>query len=337
MKTNRIAVIEARRRVAWMDEEPVPDPKAGEVLVRTDYSLISAGTELAMFNQTHIGFSDPSQGYAKYPFRPGYAAAGTVDACGRDVTAFKEGDRVYFHGKHQAHALLDLEKQAVFHLSDGLDSRHAPYARLAQIAATAPSVCDARAGADVCVVGLGLVGNLAAQIYRLRGARVLGVDPVARRCQVAEACGIEAFQGLADDAFSALETAFAKPLADVVVEATGHPAAAAPAIALARRRGEVAFLGSTRGKVELDVYSLIHKPGRILRGAHMMTLPPTKDGSGLPDQASLIREMLHWIERRALLVEPLLTETMPADALQQAYERLDAQPETYASIVLDWK
>jgi len=120
------------------------------------------------------------------------------------------------------------------------------------------------------------------------------------------------------------------------VEATGHPAAVAPSIALARMRGEVALLGSTRGKVELDVYNQIHRLGRTVRGAHMMVLPLTKDGSGLPDQTSLIREMLHLIERRALRVEPLLTEAMPAPSLQQAYERLNDQPDTYASIILDW-
>ncbi|HYF48597.1 MAG TPA: hypothetical protein VEJ63_04290, partial [Planctomycetota bacterium] len=43
-----------------------------ELLLKTRVSLISAGTELAMFTRSHRGFDDPNNRYAKYPFPPGY-------------------------------------------------------------------------------------------------------------------------------------------------------------------------------------------------------------------------------------------------------------------------
>ena len=44
-------------------------------------------------------------------------------------------------------------------------------------------------GDRVVVIGLGLVGNFAAQLFQLAGARVLGLDIAARRLEVARACG----------------------------------------------------------------------------------------------------------------------------------------------------
>ena len=83
------------------------DPGPGEVLVRNRFSLISAGTELAMFTETHRGFVEPDFGYAKFPFRPGYAAIGEVLAVGDGVTDLAPGTRVFHRNRHATHALLN--------------------------------------------------------------------------------------------------------------------------------------------------------------------------------------------------------------------------------------
>ena len=60
-----------------VEESELPDePGHGEFLLENIYALISPGTELAMFTETHVGFPDPDFAYAKFPFRPGYAAVG---------------------------------------------------------------------------------------------------------------------------------------------------------------------------------------------------------------------------------------------------------------------
>ena len=70
----------------------VPDDIGpSDVLVRNRLSLISAGTELAMFTRTHRGFDEPEFSYAKYPFYPGYAAVGEVLAVGDGVTDLAPG------------------------------------------------------------------------------------------------------------------------------------------------------------------------------------------------------------------------------------------------------
>src|SRR5207247_10343981 len=82
-------------------EADLPDPGPGQVLVRTEASFVSAGTELAVYTGTHQWLKDPNLPDWKFPFRSGYSAAGRVLKVGKDFPGgFKEGDRVSFPGSH---------------------------------------------------------------------------------------------------------------------------------------------------------------------------------------------------------------------------------------------
>src|SRR5437868_617591 len=74
---------------------------SGEVLLKTRTSLISAGTELAMFTRSHRGFDEPDFGYAKYPFKAGYLAVSEVIASASDI---KVGTRVFSPGFHATYS-----------------------------------------------------------------------------------------------------------------------------------------------------------------------------------------------------------------------------------------
>ena len=68
-----------------------PPPAANQILVATEVSAVSAGTELAVYTGTHQWLKDPNLPDWKFPFRPGYSAAGTVVAVGADVTRLEAG------------------------------------------------------------------------------------------------------------------------------------------------------------------------------------------------------------------------------------------------------
>ena len=70
-------------------------------------SVVSAGTELAVFGGDHVGFSDFGDTYPRMPFRPGNASAGTIEAVGSAVTAWQVGDRVGYATRHQDWAMVD--------------------------------------------------------------------------------------------------------------------------------------------------------------------------------------------------------------------------------------
>src|SRR5207244_8430702 len=91
-----------------VQEVELPDPGPKQILVATEVSAVSAGTELAVYTGTHQWLKDPSLPDWKFPFRPGYSAAGTVVAVGAAVSGWQPGDRVSYPGNHASAELLTL-------------------------------------------------------------------------------------------------------------------------------------------------------------------------------------------------------------------------------------
>ena len=169
----------------------LPDgPGPGEVLIRNRYSLISAGTELAMFTRTHRGFDEPDFSYAKYPFYPGYAAVGEVLAVGDGVSDLAPGLRVFHRGRHATYALHSCD--VVLPVPEGVPDSHVPFLSMLQIALSSIRQAPVYFGENVLVIGMGLVGNLCAQLCGLAGAgQVAAADLAAPRLAQAQACGVD--------------------------------------------------------------------------------------------------------------------------------------------------
>jgi 2-desacetyl-2-hydroxyethyl bacteriochlorophyllide A dehydrogenase len=330
---NPTAVITGPDEVTFANEQIARTPGPGEVLIKTCYSLISPGTELAIFQHTHVGFPDPANTFAKYPFRPGYAAAGRVVDIGAGVSGLAEGDWVFHPGRHQAYALAHTEKGIVLRLPDDADPKLALFTRMAQIASSALEVSTAASGGSVAVLGQGLVGNIAAQLFQRRGCAVLGVDLIASRCAIAERCGLRSQLVTAETAVTQVRSAFAESGPATVVEATGHPLAVATALQMTARGGEMILLGSTRGKVEIDVYKLIHSPGVTVRGAHENVLS-LFGGNERPRE--LLARNLKEIVAGRLVIEPLLSQVIDYRDLGAGYRRLCDNPADVLSIVVEW-
>lgn len=319
--------------------EPVDrpgDPEGDDVLVECDYSLISAGTELAIYARTHTGFGQEDHPFARYPFYPGYAAVGRVMAAGPEA-GFSEGDAIFYAGKHARVARVPAKCLAL-KVGDEERIERAAFCQMATIAATSRWVSTVPPGGVAVIFGLGVVGNLASQLFQLAGFRVIGVDRSRSRCQLAASTGVvETIDAGALDPLEEIRSMTGGKGADVVVEATGSPAAVTPALAAARRLGEVIFLGSTRGTVEVDIYSLIHQKGLTVRGAHAAVIPSESDRTGQSDRTRLAGQMLRMIEREVLTVDPMISRTIRPEEMPEAYPLLLEQKEDVAGILVDWR
>src|SRR5437762_6734963 len=98
MKARQVVITESYK--AAVREVDLPGPAPNQILVRTEDSFVSPGTELAVYTGTHQWLKDPNLPDWKFPFRPGYIAAGTVISVGAQVTICKPGDRVSYPGNH---------------------------------------------------------------------------------------------------------------------------------------------------------------------------------------------------------------------------------------------
>ncbi len=217
-----------------VEQIDVPEPEVGEVLLQAVYTLISPGTELRCRAGKQQG--------AVFPFIPGYSFVGRVIANGVGTT-LKPGTLVFCSGTarasvHQSwggHCSLAVRsEQDVYILPKGVDPLWGAGAKLAAIAYRGLRLSQAKPHENVAVIGLGAIGQLAARIHALSGARVIGADLSPVRVAVAQQAGIEAIapqDGLAE--------AFANLLpggADVVVDATGAPSVLPAAIQVARAK-----------------------------------------------------------------------------------------------------
>jgi NADPH:quinone reductase-like Zn-dependent oxidoreductase len=89
------------------EEYNIQEPGPDQIRVRTKVSLVSAGTELAIYTGIHQGLTNPKTAWPKFPQVMGYMAVGRVDACGERVTAVKPGQRLICSGRHATTSLLD--------------------------------------------------------------------------------------------------------------------------------------------------------------------------------------------------------------------------------------
>src|SRR5437588_5345774 len=108
--TARQAVLLETFKVAVREVE-LPPPAANQILVAAEVSAVSAGTELAVFTGTHQWLKDPNLPDWKFPFLPGYSAAGEVVAVGSGGDGLRPGDRVSYPGNHASAELLTLSHE----------------------------------------------------------------------------------------------------------------------------------------------------------------------------------------------------------------------------------
>ena len=338
-------VFTARERA---ELEPVEiDPAelaAGEALVRAEYSIVSAGTEGSFY--TGLMEEVPAIYRPRpvlYPARTGYGHLGEVLAAGPGVH-LAPGQRVLSFSRHASLVRCNAARFAL-PVPPGADGRRAVFARMAGVAITALRASSASAGDTVAVLGLGLVGNLAAQLFQLAGCAVIGFDLSPRRLALARECGIAEVHhaGEVDPVEATRRWAGARDErggARVVVEAIGRSELAAQAVEMTGRHGEVVLLGSPRAPAPGDLTPLlarVHLLAIRLIGALEWTFPIAEETERARHTiAGNYRQLLDWILAGRLIVDPLRTHLLPPDRCQEAYAGLTHQRDDYLGVVFDW-
>jgi len=213
----------------------VSAPGVGQLLVRTEVSCVSPGTELRCLRGLERGSDD-------WPFIPGYAIVGEVIAVGPN-TQTPVGQRVYCNGTQDASVrlmwgghcgLACVTEASVFPVPDGVPSRDAVFAHMAAIAYRGVRMAQVLPTDRVAVIGLGPIGQLSFRLFALTGAAVVGLDPDSSRVELAQRAGGSAI--VVGDSLEASCRIEFPTGADVVVDATGVPAVFNEAVKCARDR-----------------------------------------------------------------------------------------------------
>lgn len=345
-------------------EVPEPILRPGGVLVRTHYSLISAGTEggtvrLAKKNLVAKAMDRPdlvkkvlkvaqTDGvFAAYdavssnldsPVPLGYSLSGEVVAVGDGITDLQVGDQVACFGSFVAnHAEYNfIPRNLVVRLPDDMDMRHASFGMLGAIALNGVRRANIELGSNVLVIGLGLIGQIAVQLLRASGCRVFGIDLDADKVQQAIESGATQAMLRTDAAVEEAISNFSDGLGVDAVIITAATTSSDPlelAGRAARMRGCVVALGRVPYELPRDTYLFKEIDFRTTLAFGPGVNDPLYETKGFDYPAAYVRwsgnrnvqAFIHAAAEQRLNLAPLITHEFAFDDAQKAFDLLTTE------------
>jgi predicted dehydrogenase/threonine dehydrogenase-like Zn-dependent dehydrogenase len=353
---------------------PPPVPDATGVLVRTVASVISPGTERAVTALAQASL------LAKARARPdlvrqvvrkarseglaatrqavqsrlasdlplGYSAAGVVVQAGPAVIGVRPGQLVATGGAGKAN---HAEFQAVPGLlcatvPDGVPAQDAAFTTIAAIALHGLRLADPGPGSKVVVLGLGLIGELAARLAIAAGCDVAGIDPAAPSRQVATASGVLALDECGDATTDqVLSWSRGRGADAVLVCAAGRSSDAVMRVPeLCRDRAAVVIVGDVGLRLDRTPFYERELSLRFARSYGPGRYEPSYEAWGVDFPAGQVR----WTEGRnfeavldllasgRLQVSDLVTHTFDIADADAAYRLIERRTDPYLAIRLTY-
>lgn len=338
----------------------LPDPgvEPGAVLIRTVRTLVSQGTEkmLVQFSRASLlekARSQPDrvrQVFSKMktdgilptiesvrrrldePLPMGYCNAGTVIGVGRGVSGFRVGDRVASNGPHAE--IVSVPQNLVVKVPDLVSDDAAAFTPISAIGLQGVRLGRPELGETFVVVGLGLVGQLTAQLLQAHGCHVIGFDFDRAKVALARRFGIHSVESGGEvDPVKWVSSATGGRGADgvIITASAKSDNVIAEAAQMSRKRGRVVLIGVVGLNINrADFYekeitfqvSCSYGPGRY---------ETAYEEKGLDYPFGFVRwtenrnfqAVLELMSRGALNVEPLITKRAPLERYSEIYDNMD--------------
>ena len=344
----------------YVDEVPPPALSKGMVLVENRFSLISAGTErstVKVGKASLIGkarqrpdlVAQVIQNIKKEGIKAtlekvqtkldtlkalGYSTAGVVMASMDTEHRFKPGDRVACAGQDYAsHAeVVCIPQNLVVKIPDAVSDEEGSFTTLGAIAMQGVRQADPKLGESVCVIGLGLLGQITCQLLKANGCKVMGIDISDRMLKLAKELG-------ADEALSR-QTEGLTTILDNFTNGNGFDSVIITAAstsndpielsaAISRRKGRVIVVGAIKMDVprdphfyrkELDLrMSCSYGPGRY-------DVNYEENGNDYPfayvrwTEQRNMEAFLQLLDQKRISVQPLITHVFDIGEAEKAYD-----------------
>ncbi|MDF2384379.1 bi-domain-containing oxidoreductase [Nostoc ellipsosporum NOK] len=338
-------------------DAPAPIAGAGQVLIRTTNTLISAGTERML-----VGFGkasmlqkarqqpervkevlakvrtdglmttiDAVRSKLDQPIPLGYCNVGEVIAVGRGVAGISVGDRVASNGPHAD--IVAVGHMLCAKIPDNVDDEAAAFTVVASIGLQGIRLAQPTLGETVVVTGVGLVGLLTVQLLRAQGCRVLAIDFDPAKLELARRFGAETCNpGKGEDPVAAAMTFSRGQGVDAVIitASTSSNDPVTQAAHMSRKRGRIVLVGVTGLELNrADFYekeltfqvSCSYGPGRYdaayEQQGHDYPLPFVRWTEGRNFEA-----VLDMMASGQLVTDALVTRRYPFEQAGEAYEAL---------------
>lgn len=353
-----------------LTELPSPQVASGQLLIRTNCSLVSAGTErmLVEFGKANLlekvrqqpdkvqevlnkaltdgllATFDAVQSKLDQPLPLGYCNVGTVVALGSGVLGFKVGDRVASNGPHAE--LVAVPQHLCAAIPREVSNEAAAFTVLASIGLQGvrlanPTFCEA-----FVVSGLGLIGLLTCQLLAAQGCRVLGMDPDPAKCRLAKVLGVNVLNlasGVDPVAWCLEQTGGIGVDGVLITAATSSSEPVHVAARVCRQRGRIVLIGVTGLELRRDLFykkelsfqvSCSYGPGRYDSSYE-------QHGHDYPigfvrwTEQRNFQAVLHALAKGALRTDVLVSHRYAIEDASVAYELLSS-PDPSLGILLEY-
>jgi predicted dehydrogenase/threonine dehydrogenase-like Zn-dependent dehydrogenase len=355
-------------------EVPAPRILPGCVLVRIAASLVSAGTERASSEFASKSLLQKAKSrpdlvrdvFAKVrrdgllsavsavrsrldqPQALGYSSAGTVIEVGESVSDLKPGDHVACAGANFAvHAEFAVVPRLLVARipSADVDFDSAAFATLGAVAIHGVRTADAKLGEMVGVIGVGLLGQLTVQVLAAAGCRVIAIDPVQRRVELARENGAVAV-ATSEAEFRDLCLAHSAGNGVDSVLITAETASSGPvnlASQVVRDRGRVVAVGTVGMELQRKLYYEKEIDFRVSRSYGPGRYDESFEQKGRDYPIGYVRwtetrnmeSFLQLLADRRLDLRPLITHSFDIENALAAYNLITGkQSEPYLGVLI---
>ncbi|MEA4888155.1 MAG: bi-domain-containing oxidoreductase [Clostridiaceae bacterium] len=354
-------------------ETPAPTVKDNYVIVETEYSIVSAGTErgLTSFggkNLVQKVLERPDQARKVIekmstdgvlttldaaftrltePMPMGYSGVGTVNACGRGVTDVAVGDRVAMVGQAYHAEVNRVNRNLIAKLPKDVDDcRQYAMCALGGIALQGIHQANVVAGETVAVIGLGLVGHITARILNAYGCDVIAYDVADKTLPGTK---LKAFINSNDENAADITKSLTRGhgVDKVIISAAANSNAPMDlAAAITRDRGVICMIGVTQMNLDRRPYYERELTFTIARSYGPGRYDSTYEERGVDYPIGYVRftegrnveEFVRLVSEDRANFTDLITHVIPFEEAAKAYEMIttNANHERYIGVLLQY-
>jgi threonine dehydrogenase-like Zn-dependent dehydrogenase len=304
-----------------------------EIIIETEYTLVSPRTELACLEGLASWF--------EFPRTPGYVTQGKVIKTGNLVREYNEGDYVIHNSGHMKYSKIDVDEKLVVKIPEGVDHKYTVFTKMASIAMASIRKSNIELGDYVIITGLGLIGNFASQLAKLQGAKVLGLDVEKNRLDIAEKCGIKC--KFNTDIFDYVNEFSNGDGISTLIDATGIPSVVVDSLPfMSKHNAEVILLGTPWNRCDGDlteVFNYVHLSylgGITFKGAHATIYPVKHIPYIKHSDERNSKIVLDLIREGKIIVNSLITHVIKPEETKKAYMGLKDNKNDYLGVIIDW-
>lgn len=330
----RHQIVFTAQYTAEMVEKELGEVGAKQVLIETEYSVISGGTERACITGA------PNTVPNTFPKELGYCSVGYIREVGSTVKSLAVGDRVMvYHGFHADWNIVNADR--VYKIEDdSVDSLDASLVIISAMGLGGVRKLEVEIGESAMVMGLGLLGLSSVQYLKLNGAcPVIACDLYPERRELALKLGADyALDPAAEDFKEQVMALTNGKGVNACVEVTGNSKAMMQALDCASWLGRISLLGCTRTpESAVNYYLQVHRPGVQLIGAHNMVRPKVESYPHHWTNKDDCQAIIRLIAAGRIEMRPILQRIVSPDDAPAVYTELCNDPHFPVGTVFDWK